>query len=476
MLGISEIGKNSLAQGTKSMPAFGSAYSPSFGNTTYHDEFVSSHNDGVTAKQIGLFALIGAGIAAVVALAFRKPSAATAEAAEEVEKIVEYKMAGSGTAGKVLDFITAKNWRAERRVRLDAIKKETAEAGVAEVPSWLRRAARFVWIPNRFGESSAVLKGRKIAEEALNKEIKAAERIADAPIREAEALAKAGKIEDKARVAKAKADAEVASRERKAAKAKPTSSTPTGSDRPHHRGSLTHLTEDRETVLTKARERAEATEIEAEPKRGFFRKVGGGIAYPFKKIGQGAHWVVSSDYRAECKAAREAAAEEARVSLKDLDELPGDFPLDPPTPAPELTSVDAASKTVKQIAEGIKDVELSTAETNFLEATISKNKKYLRTQEAYKDLSDAEFEAEFNNHWAPNKSQLINSENKYIDSLISRNEAKVNYGESSQDNFGHNFSNEHLEYIQAYAKPKGYKVVIEKGEIKNTIAVNLEKI
>lgn len=97
MLGISEIGKNILTQGTKSMPAFGSAYTPSFGNTTYHDEFVSSHDSGgVTAKQIGLFALVGAGFAAVVALALRKPSATTVEAAEgaaeSVEKIVEYRL------------------------------------------------------------------------------------------------------------------------------------------------------------------------------------------------------------------------------------------------------------------------------------------------------------------------------------------------------------------------------------------------
>lgn len=92
MLGISEIGKNNLNQGTKGMPAFGSAYSPSFGNTTYHDEFVSSHDNGVTAKQIGLFALVGLAVGAVVALAFKKPSAATTEAAEEVEKIVEYRL------------------------------------------------------------------------------------------------------------------------------------------------------------------------------------------------------------------------------------------------------------------------------------------------------------------------------------------------------------------------------------------------
>lgn len=269
MSGISEIGsKNNLNQGTKGMPAFGNAYSPSFGSTTYHDEFVSSHDSGgVTAKQIGLFALVGLAVGAVVALALKKPSAATVEAAdatEVVEKVVEYRLAEGGTARKVVDFLTAKGWRTERRARLDAIRRETAEAGVAEVPGLIRRAARFLWIPGRFGESGAVLKGRIIAEEALNKRIKDAERIADAPIREAEALAEASAIADKARLASAKVEETIATPR----PAPASSPAPTVDERPRHRGSLAHLRPDGETsapetILTRLRrERAEAASEE----------------------------------------------------------------------------------------------------------------------------------------------------------------------------------------------------------------------
>lgn len=333
MLGISEIGsKNALLTGTtKDTPSFGSSYNPSFGNTTYHDEFVSSHESGVSAKQIGLFALVGIALGAGVALLLKKPSAASTEVAEELEKIVEYRLVERGPLGKAFDFVTAKNWRAERSAKLEALQKETAEAGVGEVPGKIWRFGRWLNPFNHIGEGAAIVKGKRVAENALNIKLAEAERITNAPIKAAKAQAEADKI-----VAKAKLD------KARTTPAKPVTTTKPGETRPIEIGSD-------DAVLAKDGIEDKITGTKTAPKRGFFGKIGAGIAFPVKKIGHVAHLAVSSDYRAECKlAARAKSARElegmdpSKIGVDGPKAKPGDGASG--TAKPTATSADAASK------------------------------------------------------------------------------------------------------------------------------------
>lgn len=294
MSGISEIGsKNNLTQGPKSMPAFGSAYTPSFGNTTYHDEFVSSHDSGgVTAKQIGLYALIGAGIAAAVALAFRKPSATSVEAAdaagEVVERVVEYRLDERG---------------------------------------WLKRL--FCKTPE---ERIAAAEAKKVKIEK-KAEIKAVKTAADAE-------KKAAKVEGKARVAEAEARLAAAK-----AGIVPTATTVASRPRP---GSLSHLTGHASTdVKTRLAERALELSAKARDMREAYSEKHSGIlggAYRFfRYFGE-----ESRDVKRVESAAKKAgkAAEAAGVSLKDLEGLkPEDLvePLEPLTPAAKPSALAAAT-------------------------------------------------------------------------------------------------------------------------------------
>lgn len=134
MLGINEIGnKNALMTGTKDTPSFGNAYTPSFGSTTFHDEFVSSHENGVTVKQIGLFALIGLTIGAGVAMLLKKPSTA---ATEELEHVVEYQLQERGWLKK---FFTKTPEEIQKKAEIEAAKAAAeAKAKEAKIDAQIR--------------------------------------------------------------------------------------------------------------------------------------------------------------------------------------------------------------------------------------------------------------------------------------------------------------------------------------------------
>lgn len=472
MLGVNEIGRNALLTGTtKNTPSFGSAYSPSFGNTVYHDEFVSSHDSGgVTTKQIGLFALIGLGIGAAVALVLKKPSAAT-EVTEQVEKVVEYRLDNRGFFKRLFTKNPEKiKIKSDKQAKLDAIRNETAEAGVSKVPNWLVRTARWGYAPNWFGKRAARIEGKRIAENALRVELAGAKRATNAPVIAAEAQAKADKIADKARVKKAKTDEKINGK-----KAKPTPDAGTISTIDKLK-----LAQNAQDLAQRARETREAFEIKHGTKASRF------VGW-FSKEGRALRSLENEAENAQ-KLANKAGATDLHGLKPEEVTVDGNTTpkkqVDPAKPAePEVDSTakpvekptDAVNEAINKITGEIKDVELSTAETNFFEAVTSNNKKYFKALDKYKNLSEADFEAEFNAHLAPNKTELINDENSYIDSLLSRNEAKVNYGGRAHF-YDPNFDNQRLEYVQAYVKPKGYKLVIEQGELENTIAVNLEKI
>lgn len=136
MLGINEIGnKNALMTGTKDTPSFGNAYTPSFGSTTYHDEFVSNHENGVTVKQIGLFALIGLAIGAGVAMLLKKPSTA---ATEELEHVVEYQLQERGWLKR---FFTKTPEEIQKKAEIKAAKAAAeAKAKEAKIDAQIRLA------------------------------------------------------------------------------------------------------------------------------------------------------------------------------------------------------------------------------------------------------------------------------------------------------------------------------------------------
>ena len=108
MVGFSGINSyNSLNVSKKGLPAFGSnEFTPSFGNSLeYHDEFVSSREDSkTTAKQIGLFALVGLAVGAGVALLFKKPAALE----EAGGKFIEVELKEESLLGKVLNIFKRK--------------------------------------------------------------------------------------------------------------------------------------------------------------------------------------------------------------------------------------------------------------------------------------------------------------------------------------------------------------------------------
>ncbi len=286
MLGISEIGKNTLTQGAKSMPAFGSAYTPSFGNTTYHDEFVSSHDSGgVTAKQIGLFALVGLAVGAVVALALKKPSAATVEAAdatEFVEKVVEYRLDERGWLKRLFTSTP-------EEIKLKAERKAAKAAAKAEV---------------------------KTAKVAAKAETKAAKIEAKTDTKEA-------KLEAKTRIAEAKA---------KLKEAKTSPSTPSSA----RAAGATALDTPPLDKMGHARKIHELTEELKEAEAGYSEKRGLYYRFSHSLDGKEPDRKGIKAIKAELSRA-EKAAKEAGYKPKELKKIkPEDFttvePLEPPTP------------------------------------------------------------------------------------------------------------------------------------------------
>lgn len=447
MLGINEIGsKNALMTETKNTPSFGSAYTPSFGSTTYHDEFVSSHENGVTVKQIGLFALIGLAIGAGVALLLKKPSAGTKE---EIEHIVEYQLQERG---------------------------------------WLKRL--FTSTPEEIQRKA---------------EIKAARVAADAE-------AKAKKIDANAVIEKAKIDAKAKTAEAeaklKAAKATPSKPTNVGITPAIDKFKLTEKAKEAAEKAKEAREAYEAIHGGKTSKIiGYFGKENRAVRKlenEAKKAQEAAKKAGASikeieglkpeDYRVDTPAAPApttpepptAAVKPTDAEIKPTDtkvdtiEKPADAAVKPAGAAEEVKPASEAakavetvtSKTAKQIADELKDIDIKTAETNLIESVKARRKEYLRTQEGYKGLSDAEFEVEFDKHWTPSKNEVVDHENHYLDALISKNEAKINYSGIGKKRI---YNQEQLEYAKAYAKQKGYNMVLEEG-IRDSIEINLEKI
>lgn len=136
----------------------------------------------------------------------------------------------------------------------------------------------------------------------------------------------------------------------------------------------------------------------------------------------------------------------------------------------------AAPKTAKQIAAELNDVGIIIARQRLFERMTKNTKAYFRAQECYKGLSEPDFNAVFKKHHAPNEKAIFERKNAHLDSLMSANKGKSSFmlDGVSQDSFKQVYSKEHLEYLKAYAKQKGYKLVL-KDTTGGIVEVHLQK-
>lgn len=132
-------------------------------------------------------------------------------------------------------------------------------------------------------------------------------------------------------------------------------------------------------------------------------------------------------------------------------------------PAPVTTHVHPA------ITE-LNDVDV--AAKNYFDSIKPGRKEYLRDKLEFKDLNDADFNVKFEEYWELHKNEMVEDENSFIDFLAGRNQDKIQYSKSNKKY--NDYSKEHLDYVRAYAKQKGYELV--RTDLGEAIQYDLVKI